>query len=130
MKIKYDKIYNIHKAHNVGDIVWACGYQHASNKESKKYFAKPVRGMLTTTNYEMDEENKPIYMDKTYCGKIRYFVPFKKNGKGLAWSQAVSYSARCYADSEEECIELYNELIDDAIAVHQQIIASLQNDKI
>ena len=65
----------------------------------------------------------------------RYFVPLsaKKQGtdlEDLAWSKAVEISSRCYADSEQECIDLYNKLIDEDIAFFNQKIAEDTNYKI
>ena len=59
---------------------------------------------------------------------IRYFVPLKKNGVDLSWSKAVTIYARCYATTQQECIALYNRLIQDSIEWHEQEIKKLEKD--
>ena len=58
----------------------------------------------------------------------RYFVPFKKNGKDLAWSRAVTIYARCFTESESECIEYFNNLIREQIQWHQSEIERLKSE--
>lgn len=132
------KIYNYMSAyeqfHN-GDIVWACAFSRTENTKSLKYFTEPVKGMFTRYKCLKSEEahrnNKQIITNDG----IQYFIPFKKNSQScdlqdLAWSKAVHYSARKYATTEDECKELFNELIDEEIQFHQNIINDIQSHKI
>ena len=107
--MKYD-YRNIRKKDNLHKIVWACAYEHTSSKNEKYLYCKPTKGMLTALSFS----------DKTETHSTNsyplYFVPFRKNAKdltleNLAWSKAVNLSARCYADTEAESIEQYNELV-------------------
>lgn len=120
MKLK--NVYKIDSVFKPYDTVWACAFTQTSTKDAKRYFCKPVKGMLMTSNTEKRcEENK----QKHTAHDIKYFVPFKKDCVHLAWSQAVHFTARKYADSEAECISLYNSLIYDAVEFHQNIIDEL-----
>lgn len=114
--------YDINKHWKVGDIVWACAFKYAGTKESKHLYQTPIKGMFTHS--KCPEDIKDISTTKQYK-HIRYFIPFKKNGKDLAYSKAVNYNARCYADYEYECINLYNELIQKNIDWHKSCIKDL-----
>lgn len=106
--MKIDTYLNLErKGMKNGDTVWACAYKVTFNKEGLRYIQKPVKGVLTSS------KNKDMYLKHLEDGTtdIRYFVPFKKDKKDLAWSKAVQVSARIYATTKEECIELYNEEI-------------------
>lgn len=114
---------------NVGDIVWACNYKMCNNKSDKQYFCKPIKGVLA--NSYMNHPSSLAQTDERGVQqRVRYFIPMKKRGDGFAWSQAVSVEARHYFDTETECIAEYNRLIDEAIAFHEEEIASLKSNKI
>lgn len=57
-----------------------------------------------------------------------YFVPFKKNGKDLAWSKVVSIYSRYFTADEEESKEFYNDLIQKQIAWYASEIDKLKED--
>lgn len=113
------------KAFLPGDEVWACAYSYDGNKEGRLYFQEPVLGKITCRNTESAEKRE--LQDTSTWHQPNYFVPYKKNGRDLAWSKAVSIGARCYAFSKEECIELYNELIQENINWHLNAIHELQD---
>lgn len=78
----------------------------------------PVRGRIVTG-------------DKVKDGTSRfelYFVPCRKSGDGLAFSRAIWMQSRCYADTEEEAKEAYNQKINDEIAWHQARIGDLRKE--
>ena len=107
--MKYD-YRNIRKKDNLHKIVWACAYAHTSSKNEKHLYCKPTKGMLTALSFNCESE---AHNTNSYP---LYFVPFRKNAKdltleNLAWSKAVHLKARCYADTEAESIEQYNELV-------------------
>lgn len=114
---------------NVGDIVWAYAYTASNNKEDKKYYCKPTKGVISA-----DYMNHPFALSPTSRHgaqqKARYFIPQKKNGNGYAWSKAVKIDARHYANTETEAIAGYNRLIDSAIDFHKKKIDELNADKI
>lgn len=121
--MKYDYV-NIRKKDNLHKIVWACAYEHTSSKNKKHLYCKPIKGMLTALSFNCESK---AHSTNSYP---LYFVPFRKNAKdltleNLAWSKAVSLSARCYADTEAESIEQYNELI---LASIKEILPIIQKD--
>lgn len=40
-------IHEIRKNFNSGEIIWACAFSYASNKESKSLFKEPIKGTFT-----------------------------------------------------------------------------------
>lgn len=118
----------IEKGFKTGDIVWACNYKQTSNKERKLLKQPPVFGQLTLgKDKESDEYNRKNY----YSYKPIYFVPFKKNSKNeLAWSKAVHIESRYYATNLIDCINIYNQLLDNVINWHLSEIASINKDKV
>lgn len=89
-----------------GDEVWACAFSFTYDKESMRYSQRPVRGILACSNKEVTH-NALMAKGSDYTG---YFVPYGAKGK-LSWSKAVSCSARKFATTEQECIEMYNDSI-------------------
>jgi hypothetical protein len=125
--MKYDYI-NIRKKENLHKIVWACAYEHTSSKNEKHFYCKPIKGMLTTTSYDIESERYNLTHYK--LNYPTYFVPFRKNAKdltleNLAWSKAVHLTARYYADTEAESIEQYNELV---LTTIKEILPIIQKD--
>ena len=104
--VKYDKVDNYYKE---GDTVWAYAFDYAKDKNSKHLFQKPIRGMLTLGNSETDCERRR----KNGYTSIKYFVPFKKDGVSLSWSKAVSVYSRCFTDTYDDCVVLYNKEVKD-----------------
>ena len=87
-------------------------------KESKKYIQKPIYG---------------IFVDG-WCGiasaninEIRFFTTINKNGRPSR-SKKVHLYAREYADTEEECIKLYNSLVQKKIDYFQQRIEEVKKE--
>lgn len=98
-----------------GDKIWACAYEFDCNKESKKYIQKPVYG---------------IFVDgwsDTKGDDISFFTTINKNGHPSR-SKKVHLYAREYADTEEECIKLYNSLVQMKIDYFQQRIEEVKKE--
>jgi hypothetical protein len=135
---------------------WACGFETNPRKINSyqhttfMYRKEPVFGVVVLSTW-LDGEIKackdgigmPVSKHKTndssYIWKDFYFVPFKKNYKGdgknwadkdLAFSKSVDVKSREYANTYEECVKLYNELIDNEVNKHKEIIKELENYKI
>lgn len=106
-----------------GDSIWACAYEYNGTKECKLYFQEPVFGMLSNGN------NSYWHEESMRKGRATpsYFVPYKKNSTEPAWSKAVSISARIFAKTREECVELFNSIIRDNIRWHEEEIRNLQS---
>lgn len=116
--------FDVNKYFNLGDIAYACAYEYTHDKNGKCKYQKPIRGMFTAGDTEA-KNNEYISKGQT---NIRYFVPFKKNKEDLAWSKAVTIYARCYATTQQECITLYNKLIQANIDWHEHEIEKLRKD--
>lgn len=91
-KMKY---YNItidqaKKFINEGKILWACAYVVNNETLHVSRHEKPVKGILK-------DYRKPS------------FHKFTRNGD--YYSTGVYYSSRQYADTYEECVEIFNELV-------------------
>lgn len=108
----------------VGDIVYACAYTPTYNKEGRHNYQKPIRGMLVLDNSEERCEKRA----KAGYDEPRYFVPFKKNGKDLAWSKAVTVYSRYFTDDENESKEYYNKLVREQLHWHQAEIEKLKEE--
>lgn len=113
-----------------GDEIWACAYTKTFNKEGMKLVQKPIKGRLTAgKNEKRHLEILERYGDKS-ANYLDYFVPYKKDGTSLAWSRAVSIGARRFADTEEECREVYNKEIQYVIDFCERTIEELKEEMI
>ena len=59
-----------------------------------------------------------------------YFYPYKKGTKEKRKSSVVELNSRYYADSYEEAVEMYNELVQKRIDKLKLMIKEAENDKI
>ena len=87
--------------------VWACAYELCDNKKSMKLSQKTVRGMITGT----------------------VFYPLKKNSDTeIIRSRGVYCGSRKYADTYEECVVLYNALVQKRIEWFEERIKETKED--
>lgn len=107
-----------------GQVIWACAYELNSKGTGKLGYSKPIQGMLMLG----DTESSHDWNEKHGYKTPRYFVPFKKNNKDLAWSKAVSIYSRRYADSKEECLEYFKDIINEEIKIHKERIRVLEEE--
>lgn len=89
-------IYKDSKDLEPGRKIWACAYEFDNNKIT------------------MNLSQKPIYGEIYHDGWSKHFVPYKKNGE-LAMSKMVRSRSRVYADTYQECVELYNSLVRERV---------------
>lgn len=113
-----------------GTKIYACAYEYNTSKEGRLFYQKPIYGVLSYTNKK--ELKDTIDTSNKEC---RYFIPYKKNAKdlsysNLAFSQAVNTYSRFFFYNEEECIQKYNELIDDHIEWHLKQIEILKENRL
>lgn len=95
----------------VGDKVWACAFTLNSTRTGFAYSQKPVFGMIR--GQKSKSKNDAISKKEAGMG-AQYFVPFKKGSTtDLIWYKAIQIGSRRYAASEEECIELFNQLVEE-----------------
>lgn len=124
--MKFESYLNLGGKFKSGDVIYACAYSGTLKNDGRSLFQKPIKGIFTVANTEA--KNK-LALSKG-CTGIRYFVPFKINGVDLSWCRAVRISSRCYATSMEECIELYNSLVNYSISWHEDRIKGIRKDLI
>ena len=91
--------------------IWGCAYSTTDSEKSMSLKKEPVLGMI-----------------KIYYGR-KYFYELKKNGEIKPSSKVYHYS-RSYADTLEECIEVYNKKVDNQIKFLQGLIDKCIEDKI
>lgn len=134
--------------------VWGCGFETNSKKLTSNrdttfmYRKEPMFGIVVPTRYEDEiirDLSEKVNIGKTLneINNYRYyytlFIPFKKTYKGngenwttkdLAFSKSVSAYAREYASTYDECVEVYNDLINHEIDKCNEIIKKLKSYKI
>lgn len=91
-----------------GDIVWACAFNIDFDRQS--HFGDGV-------THAKQEPVKGVIED-------RYFYVLKKDGEPRA--NGVSTYARTFANTYEECVEIYNKKITDKIIKLSNVIDDLQ----
>lgn len=129
--MKFKRYQDARGHYKVGDVVWGCAYTCSGDKESKRFFQEPIKGQFTASNREVT--NTAIMATAAQKGTYvepRYFVPFKKNGIDLAWSKAVNFTARMYADTYAESVELYNDKIQEYIDWFENEVKEMKAQKI
>lgn len=82
-----------------GRILWACAYEVNNETLHVSRYEKPVRGIL---------KNRLPHNSYSYYNRPN-FHKFAKNGE--CYKYCVHYDARQYADTYEECVEIFNELV-------------------
>ena len=117
---EYKDIHNI----KPGTKLWACAYSFDNNKTTMGLIQKPVYGIARGYGWNYSE----LAEEKSYSA---YFIPFKKNSeKDYATSKMVHIGSRVYADTYEECVELYNSLVCEKIDWFRQRIKETEGDLI
>ena len=92
---------------NTNRPIWACAYEFCNNKQSMRLNQEPIRGMI--------------------CGTI--FYPLKKNSDtDIVRSRGVYFDSRKYADTYEECVILYNGLIQKEVEWLEERIREAKED--
>lgn len=101
-------------------LIWACAY-NVNNDTSHKYLIKkPVLGIV---------EGYKLFGENTVSRNCSYFYELKKDGTSKE-SSKVYCTSREYADTYEECVELYNSLIDEEIKRAEEVIKEHEKQKI
>lgn len=94
----------------VGDKLWACAYCYYYNRTEKELSQKPVYGQIVFGKYD-----------------IPSFAMMKKDGTPRT-SGLVDARSRKYADTEEECVKLYNSLVRERISFLENQINEMKQD--
>lgn len=109
--------YANHKEVPDNKIVWACAYSMNDNEKTNALKKEPVRGMIT----DEGKYGQKVFKELKAGGINKEHL--KKSGQVYAYN-------RCYADTYEESVDMYNELIDKQIKRLQRIIEECEKDKI
>ena len=114
---------------NCGDEVWAYKLEPQRLEMgcmlAWRYRQKPVQGRLVRHYNDIGPEN--FKGDGSY---VKYFVPYRKGTKDLAWSKAVEFRHRRYAWSQSEAIDLYNKEVDDLLKNMDEIKHIIELERI
>lgn len=92
--------------------IYACSYRYNPDTINRAVRCKPVKGILKTD----------------VCG-YTYFIELRLDG-GLKKYGRVHASLRVYADTEEECIELYNDSVKQRIIKLKELAEVAEHDYI
>lgn len=97
----------------------------------------PVGKPIWAVAYEINDDTKvtklrclPILGEIEKYGNRHFFVPYKKGTTEKRSSGEVLFWARLYADTYEEAVELYCEMIDARIEKLQEMIEEARADKL
>lgn len=116
----YNEIRNI----KPGTKLWACAYEFDNNKITMGLISKPIYGM--TKGYGWDYEK--VTEEESYAS---FFVPFRSGSETeFAKLKAVRIYSRVYADTYEECVELFNSLVDEKVKWFLERVEETKKDLI
>lgn len=116
--MKYYTSYSISKDKlPVNKPIWALAYSINDDTEHKRLICKPVQGEI--------RENTNT---KRWCSHI--FYPYKKGTTEIRKSGSVDYYSRMYADTYEEAIEMFNELVQTRIDNLNRMAREAEKDMI
>lgn len=104
--------------------------------QSKAPVGKPIWGLAYDINDDTERHDlkcEPVLGEIVNNG-LRYnslrFVPYKKGTKVKRGSGSVRRDSRMYADTYEEAVEMYNDLVQRRIDNLQRMIESAKSDMI
>ena len=97
--------------------IWACAYSTNNDTMHNYLIKKPTLGIVV--DKDNNEEDR----------WVSCFYKLKKDGD-IKKSSKVHYISREYADTYEECVELYNSLIDEEIKRAKEVIEAHKKQKI
>lgn len=92
--------------------IWAFMYEHSSDKGKNSLFSKPVKGEIIKKRFTSE------------------FVPYYKDTNAFRKSGNVNYLSRYYADTYEEAVEAFNQMIEDNISNLYEQINIIEKHKI
>lgn len=111
--ITYEEIRNI----PVNKEIWACAYDKDNNHDYSYLRQEPVKGMIVYNSGE----------NRTGLRSNKIFMKIGRGGK-LVKSSSISLLSRKYADTYEECVEMYNSLINERIEYLKSVIEESKKD--
>lgn len=96
--------------------IWGFAYDVNDDTERKRLNSLPVLGEVVKNTYRLWDNHA--------------FVPYKKGTREKRKSGIVGFQARMYADTYEEAVEMYNELVQKRIENLERMIESAKLDMI
>ena len=93
-------------------LVWACGYSTNSTEKSMAFRKKPILGIVIFP-YNSRKDKGEFY---------------EVNKKGEVKTKCVNIRSRHYANTEEESIEIYNNLVLKQISILQTLVDNCRDD--
>lgn len=121
----YTHEWDVRKKFIATDEIWACAYVPNARRRTAMYYAKPVLGVLLAGKNRDFHERALRAHDMT----PRAFAPYGKNNK-ILWSKAVDLSARMYADTEAEAVELFDRSVGLEIDAIKRELARAESELI
>ena len=109
MKYTYQDIYN---KRIIGVPLWACNYGFDIVQWGKEKTQEPILGEIEQGGFGYDD---------------LAFIPYTKSGKKAKNNRAAAYFTQYYyADTKEECQELFTEILEKKIQWCNETIKKLQ----
>lgn len=109
----------------VGDRVWACEFDidvdRYNNATVTHLYCEPVYGEIVSTYGDPEDKNIPWF----HCS----FALLNKNGQPRK-SGRVSLRARRFARTYEDCVQIYNSIIDEKVDYLKEKIYELEAMKV
>lgn len=90
---------------------WACAYKTNNTEKSMNLRQKPILGIIKKESQHY------------------YFYPYNKKGE-IIKSKRVNANSRYYTKTEEDCIFLYNHLVENQIILLEHLLNETKSDLI
>lgn len=123
MKYYYNDTYGqYYNTYSISELplnkpVWGFAYSINDDTEDKRLICLPVQGEI--------HENTDCHKWNKYC-----FSPYKKGTNTKRKSGVVDFNSRMYADTYEEAVEMFNELVQQRIDNLYQMAEKAKTDMI
>lgn len=120
-KDPYGQYYNTYSISELplNKPIWGFAYSINDDTEDKRLICLPVQGEI----FENINRNYKIW--SKYC-----FIPYKKGTNTKRKSGVVDFNSRMYADTYEEAVEMFNELVQQRIDNLYQMAEKAKADMI
>lgn len=108
-----------------GMKVWVCAYKCDDNRITMKLMQPPTYGMLR--GFDWDYKND-VTKEKGGHSSF-FFAPFKKGSETeFIESESVASIYRVFADTYEECVELFNDMVRERANWFKQRAIEVEKD--
>lgn len=120
-KDPYSQYYNTYSISELplNKPIWGFAYSINDGTEDKRLICLPVQGEIS------ENINRHYKIWSKYC-----FIPYKKGTNTKRKSGVVDFNSRMYADTYEEAVEMFNELVQQRINNLYQMAEKAKADMI